>query len=101
LAGRTAIVAGDGFADAAVPEAIARAYGGQALHLSAAQKRAFAGNAIALAPGRVWMSATAADALEPSQRLLLERLGFSLGAVDLDEIEKAGGSLRCCVAEIF
>jgi hypothetical protein len=101
LAGRAVILAGDGFADPAVPDAIARAYGGQAVRLSPAQKRAFAGNAIALAPDRVWMSAAAAAALEPSQRALLERGGFSLGAVDLDEIEKAGGSLRCCVAEIF
>ena len=101
LAGRVVILAGDGFADPAVPDAIARAYGGQAIRLDPAQKRAFAGNAIALAPARVWMSAAAAAALEPAQRRLLERAGFSLGAVDLDEIEKAGGSLRCCVAEIF
>lgn len=101
LAGRAVIVAGEGFADPAVPEAIVRAYGGEAVRLSPAQKRAFAGNAIALAPGRAWLSAMAADALEPSQRALLERSGFALGAVDLDEIEKAGGSLRCCIAEIF
>ena len=31
----------------------------------------------------------------------LERNGFAIEAVALDEIEKAGGSLRCCVAEIF
>jgi len=101
LAGRAAILAADGFADARVPEAIARAYAGQAVHLSPAQKQAFAGNAIALAPGRAWMSARAAAALDPSQRALLEQSGFAIGAVELDEIEKAGGSLRCCVAEIF
>jgi N-dimethylarginine dimethylaminohydrolase len=37
----------------------------------------------------------------PAQRELLARCGFAVGAVELDEIEKAGGSLRCCVAEIF
>jgi len=26
---------------------------------------------------------------------------LALRTVELDEIEKAGGSLRCCVAEIF
>jgi hypothetical protein len=47
------------------------------------------------------MSAAGAAALEPAQRAAIERGGFALGDVELDEIEKAGGSLRCCVAEIF
>jgi hypothetical protein len=101
LAGRAAILAADGFADVRVPQAIARAYAGKAVFLSPAQKQAFAGNAIALAPQRAWMSACAAAALDPSQRELLAQSGFTIGAVELDEIEKAGGSLRCCVAEIF
>jgi hypothetical protein len=101
LAGRAAILAADGFADARVPQAIARAYAGKTVFLSPAQKQAFAGNAIALSPERAWMSACAAAALDPSQRALLAQSGFAIGAVELDEIEKAGGSLRCCVAEIF
>lgn len=101
LAGRAAILAPDGFADATVPAAIAQAYGGRAVALTTAQKRAFAGNAIALAPTRAWLSAAGAAALDPSQLALLEQAGFALGEVVLDEIEKAGGSLRCCVAEIF
>lgn len=101
LAGRAAILAPDGFKDTAVPAAIAQAYGGHAVALGSAQKQAFAGNAIALAANRAWMSAAGAAALEPAQRVTLERAGFALGDVDLDEIEKAGGSLRCCVAEIF
>jgi hypothetical protein len=101
LAGRTAILAEDGFADRSVADAIARAYQDDAIRLSAAQKRAFAGNAITLSPDRVWMSAAAAAALEPAQCSALERHGFAIGDVALDEIEKAGGSLRCCVAEIF
>ena len=101
LAGRAAILAPDGFAEAAVPRAIARAYGERALWLTPAQKQDFAGNAIALADDRVWMSATAATALTDAQRQALAGWGFRLGAVELDEIEKAGGSLRCCVAEIF
>jgi hypothetical protein len=101
LAGRAAILAADGFADARVPQAIARAYAGRAVFLSPVQKHAFAGNAIALAPERAWMSSRAAAALDPSQRTLLADCGFAIGAVELDEIEKAGGSLRCCAAEIF
>jgi len=101
LAGRAAIVAPVGFADPAVPRAIACAYGERALWLAPAQKEAFAGNAMTLADDRVWMSAAAAAALTDTQRQALAGWGFRLGTVELDEIEKAGGSLRCCVAEIF
>lgn len=101
LAGRAAILAPDGFVDPAVPAVIAQAYPDRTVALSVAQKQAFAGNAIALAAGRIWMSAVGASALEPSQLALLERTGMRVDEVALDEIEKAGGSLRCCVAEIF
>ncbi|MBS0582061.1 MAG: amidinotransferase [Proteobacteria bacterium] len=101
LAGRAAILAADGFRDPAVPRAIARAYGERVVWLSPQQKQAYAGNAITLSPGRVWMSAGAAAALTDAQRHALAAWGFAIGAVPLDEIEKAGGSLRCCVGEIF
>lgn len=100
LAGRLPLLATEGFRDAAVPQAIAAAYG-DAVWLDGAQKQAFAGNAIALATARAWMSERAAASLVPSQRAAIEGHGFTLGDVALDEIEKAGGSLRCCVAEIF
>lgn len=101
LAGRAVILAADGFADAEVPRAIADAHGGRALWLTPEQKRAYAANAITLAPDRVWMSACAAASLDEAQRASLATWGFALGTVELDEIEKAGGSLRCCVGEIF
>lgn len=101
LAGRVALLAGDGFADAGAVRTITAAYAGHVVALDPAQKRAFAANAIALAPGRVWMSTTAAASLSGQQVGALSSAGFAVGAVELDEIEKAGGSLRCCVAEIF
>ncbi len=101
LAGRAALIAADGFADARVPEAITQAYAGRSILLDRAQKEAFAANAIALGPDRVWMSARAAAALTPAQFAALGEAGFAVATVELDEIEKAGGSLRCCVAEIF
>ena len=101
LAGRAALVVADGFADAGVPRAIAAAYAGHAIWLDPDQKRAFAANAIALAPDRVWMSARAAASMTSQQNAALHAAGFAVGAVELAEIEKAGGSLRCCVAEIF
>jgi hypothetical protein len=101
LASRAAIIAPDGFADAAAAEAIARVYAPRVLRIDAAQKAAFAGNAIALDAGNGWMSTGAAAALTPAQRQALEHWGFTLRSVPLAEIEKAGGSLRCCVGEIF
>ena len=69
--------------------------------LTAAQKAAFAGNCVALDPHRAWFSAAGAAALDDGQRAVLADAGFTIAPVALDEIEKAGGSLRCCVAEIF
>jgi len=101
LAGRATIIAADGFRNPEVPRAIASAHGDRAIWLTPEQRRAYAGNAIALAADRVWMSERAAGALTEAQRAQLGSWGFRIGAVELDEIEKAGGSLRCCVAEIF
>lgn len=101
LAGRAVVLAPHGFADAAVPAAIAQVYEGRAIMLDTAQKTAFAGNAIALTPDSVWFSAIAAAALHAQQREQLQTWGFAVRSIELDEIEKAGGSLRCCVGEIF
>jgi N-dimethylarginine dimethylaminohydrolase len=101
LAGRALVVCPAGFADPAVAAAIAGIYAPAVVVLDAAQKAAFAGNCIALAPGRAWFSAAGAAALRPEQRAVLAAAGLSVGEVALDEIEKAGGSLRCCVAEIY
>lgn len=101
LASRAVIVAADGLADPAVADAIARVYAPYVLRIDAAQKSAFAGNAIALDGAAVWMSERAAQSLHDAQRQALAEWGFTLRSVALDEIEKAGGSLRCCVGEIF
>lgn len=101
LAGRAAVVADDGFADPAVPAAIATLYAPAAVRLDPAQKAAFAGNCLALSPGTAWMSQAGADALRPDQRGVLAAAGFKVRSVDLSELEKAGGSLRCCVAEVW
>jgi len=101
LAGRALVICPTGFADPAVPAAIAALYAPAVVELSAAQKAAFAGNCIALSPDRAWFSRAGAQCLGPEQRRILAGAGFELGEVALDEIEKAGGSLRCCVAEIY
>lgn len=101
LAGRALLVCPDGFADPSVAAAISALYAPHAIHLDAGEKAAFAGNAIALAGDQAWMSRGAADALRPASRAGLERAGFTLRSVGLDAIEAAGGSLRCCVGEVF
>lgn len=101
LAGRAAILCPAGFADPAAVEAVEALYMPHAVRLSPGEQAAFAGNAIAASPETVWMSSGAAAALSGSSRAMLERAGFAVHAVPLDAIEAAGGSLRCCVAEIF
>lgn len=101
LAGRAALICPDGFADPAVPEAIASLHAPYGIRLSPAEHAAFAGNAIALTGTSVWMSAGADAALTASTRQTLVEAGFRVRSVALDAIEAAGGSLRCCVAEVF
>lgn len=101
LASRAVIIAPDGFADAATVDAIAHVYADRVLRIDAAQKTAFAGNAITLSDDALWMSERAARSLSPAQHEALASWGFAMRRVSLDEIEKAGGSLRCCVGEIF
>ncbi len=101
LASRAALIAADGFADPAVAAAIARVYAPHVVALSAAQKREFAGNAIALSSDCAWLSSRAVASMNATQLARLTDAGFDLRHVDLSEIEKAGGSLRCCIGEIF
>ncbi|MGY1458351.1 MULTISPECIES: arginine deiminase-related protein [unclassified Luteimonas] len=101
LAGRAAIICPGGFADPAVSDAIAALYAPHVVTLSQAEQSAFAGNAISLSDDVAWMSTRAAQALTPSSRDALARAGFGIRTVPLEAIEAAGGSLRCCVAEIY
>ncbi|QDH71117.1 arginine deiminase-related protein [Marilutibacter alkalisoli] len=100
LAGRALLVCPDGFADPATADAIASLYVPHTVRLSAAERAAFAGNAIALGD-TVWMSTRAGQALVSPQHERLQAAGFRIETVALDTIEAAGGSLRCCVGEIY
>jgi len=101
LASRAVVLCPEGFADPDVGRAIAARYGEGAILIDREEKDAFVANCIALTPEHVFMSQRAADALRPATKAALARCGFEVVAVALDEIEKAGGSLRCCVGEIF
>ncbi|MEO8277913.1 MAG: arginine deiminase-related protein [Thermoanaerobaculia bacterium] len=101
LASRALVIHAGSFVDPDVPQTIAEIYGERVIWLEDAEKAAFAGNCIALSERDVWMSDRAAASLTPRHRADLEGWGFELRSAPLDEIEKAGGSLRCCVAEIY
>ncbi len=101
LASRALVICPDAFMNPAVPEAIAHAYPGHVLEITRAEKEAFAGNCIALNFKDLFMSQTAVDALAPEKIEMLKSWSFEIHGIELDEIEKAGGSLRCCVAEIY
>ncbi len=101
LSGRAVLACPAGFADPAVVAAIATLYAPHAVLLSPQEHAAFAGNAIALSESTVWMSARAAQSLLPASRDALAAAGFGVRTVELDAIEAGGGSLRCCVGEIF
>ena len=101
LASRALVICPEAFADPDVPKAIAEAYPGHVLEISSEEKQAFAGNCIALNFKDLFMSKTAVDALPAEKIERLKSWRFDIHAVEMDEIEKAGGSLRCCVAEIY
>lgn len=101
LAGRAAMVAPHGFADERVALALASFYAPHAAVLSAEEHAAFVGNAIALSSDTVWMSGHADQALQARNRQRLREAGFAVRAVPLGAIEAGGGSLRCCIGEIY
>ncbi|MFT3667186.1 MAG: arginine deiminase-related protein [Pseudoxanthomonas sp.] len=101
LAGRAALVCPHAL-QGDVTRALHALYGPQVVVLSPAEQAAFAGNAIALTDRSVWMSRRAHEALgADTLAQLQEGAGFAVHSVPLDAIEAGGGSLRCCVAEIF
>jgi len=101
LAGRACILYPGAFSDARTPEAIAVAFTGRTLFIDEDEKNDFAANCIALTETDLFMSERAAASLRPSSSATIASWGFTLHTVPLDELEKAGGSLRCLLAEIF
>ena len=101
LAGKACILHADSFADPEVPKAIAEFYKDKTIFLTDAEKLAFAGNGITITENDLFLSQTAYDALAQDKKDKLESWGFTLHHVQVSELEKAGGSLRCMVGEIF
>src|SRR5690625_2754765 len=101
LSSRALVICSEAFADPEVPAAIGASFPDRTLEHSRAQKEAFAGNIIELSEREQCISRKAVDELTTEKLDRLREWDFEIHAVELDEIEKAGGSLRCCVAEIY
>lgn len=101
LAGRALVLHAPTIAEPEAARAIVDAYAPHAILLNDAEKAAFVANCIALTDDQVWMSARAERALSYATRGAFNRAGFTIHTAEIDEIEKAGGSLRCCIGEIY
>lgn len=101
LAARACVLYPGACADAEAPGAVEAAFPGRTLMLDKHEKDHFVGNCISLNNEDLFMSQAAADAMRPSSLATLESWGFRIHSTELDELEKAGGSLRCMVAKIF
>ena len=100
-AGRLAVACPDGFADPRVAKAILAFHAPHAVALGREARRAYAGNGLAVSVDAAFLSARALASLDAEAQQAFHRAGFTLHAAPLPQIEKAGGSLRCCVGEIF
>ena len=101
LAGKACMLHAESFADPNVPKAIAEFYKDKTIFLTDEEKLAFAGNGITVTENDLFLSQTAFDALAQNKKDQLISWGFTLHHVQVSELEKAGGSLRCMVGEIF
>jgi len=101
LAGRACVVAPGGIAEPGFVDLLEQIYPDAVVILSEEEKVAFAANCLSLDDKNVLLSATAFKKLQPHNRQILEDLGFRLHPLEVDELEKAGGSLRCLLMELF
>lgn len=99
LAGKGIVIAPSGFHDPADAQAIAECYGSHALVISEDEKNAFVGNCLAITEDALMMSAHAYRHLKNKD--FFGKIGMEIVPVDVSELEKGGGSLRCLIAEIF
>lgn len=101
LASRCLVICPDAFEDPKVPLSIMSAFNDHVIEISSAEKQAFAGNCLAINAQDVMISQTALDQLRPATQEAFTREGFVLRPIAMTEIEKAGGSVRCCIGEIY
>lgn len=101
LAGRAAVVYADEPAYEPLQNALDGLYGEWVHYLKAEEKDHFVANCLAVTPEDVVMSETAWRNCLPETVDFFSRAGFNVRSVDVSELEKAGGSVRCMIGEIF
>lgn len=101
LASEGCVIHKESFADPDVVQAIDDFYEGRILYISDEEKMAFCGNCISITDRDVLFSQTAFDTLSTASRKTLTNWGLDIHGVEVSELEKAGGSLRCMIGEIF
>ena len=101
LAGKVCVIYKDAFEDPEIAEMIQGLYLNRTASLTEEEKNGFVANCIAATDRDILMSQTALDSLSGNTRYVLERNGFAIHGIQIDELEKGGGSLRCLIAEIF
>lgn len=101
LAGKGCVIYPGSFKSQRSAEAVIECYGDAAVVIDQHEKNLFVANCLSITPTDVLFSQTALDGLKSKTRTQLEKVGFKLHGVDVSELEKGGGSLRCLIAEIF
>ena len=101
LAGEACLVHPESTPDPFLLKSLRSIYENRLLVLDQAEKNSFAGNCITATRRDLLFSRTAATALRRETRLKLDEWGFRLHFLEVEEFEKAGGSVRCLVAEIY
>ncbi|MEM9182806.1 MAG: arginine deiminase-related protein [Pseudomonadota bacterium] len=101
LAGRGAIAYAPEASQQSLREVLDALYGAQVHYLTEAEKNHFAANCLAVTSGDVVMSKRAAEALSEASAAWFRQADFTVTGVDVSELERAGGSVRCMIGEIF
>jgi hypothetical protein len=101
LAGRLVFLYPPAFVDPEVPKLIKNAYGDCCHFITEHEKNQFVGNCIAVTKHDVLFSKTALNAMSRDTFKALASADFNIHSVDIDELEKGGGSMRCTIAEVF
>ena len=101
LAGKASIIYPGAFQDVKKADIFFDLYKGRTIEIDEKEKNAFCGNSIAVTKEDALFSQTSLDNMRDSVKNQLELNGFKLHGVEIDEIEKCGGSMRCLICEIF
>jgi hypothetical protein len=100
LAGRVCMIWPGMFQNTEDAETIMALYENKIV-LTDEQVNEFAGNVLAVSENDMVVSSRGYRALTAEQKYQLQEYGFNIHHVELSELEKNGGSMRCLLAEIF